>query len=224
MVFHVKFHNFVKNLNFQLFFQRRSLAPSQLAANRSLTKIPSGASSLLNSESSLKQFKSPLNASLLPKRKCREEKKENRCIAPTRPVQSMSAYEELVAKLLSKPFKVPIPDYVPDSFANRALGLRRSVIRRALHDPNACNALVLYIPPEQPKTSVHDSLLQDKSKIIVHVVVDPVVGNILRPHQREGVRFMYECVTGAKGDFQGCIMADEVGSSLFYTNVLFVCW
>lgn len=182
-----------------------------MAANRALVKTPVGASSVLgNSESSLKQFKSPLNASLQPKRKCREEKKENRCIAPTRPVQSMSAYEELVAKLLKKPFKVPIPDYVPDFHGNRCLGLRRSAIRRALHDPNACNALVLYTPPEQPKTSVHDSLLQDKSKILVHVVVDPVVGNILRPHQREGVKFMYECVTGVKGEFNGCIMADEV--------------
>lgn len=126
----------------------------------------------------------------------------------------MSAYEELLAKLLSKPFKVPIPDYVPEFNANRALGLRRTVIRRALHDPNACNALVLYTPPEQQTTatSIHDKLLQDKSKILVHVVVDPVVGNILRPHQREGVRFMYDCVTGAKGDFNGCIMADEVSN------------
>lgn len=50
----------------------------------------------------------------------------------------------------------------------------------------------------------------DKKKIPVHVVVDPVVGNILRPHQREGVKFMYDCVTGAKGEYCGCIMADEV--------------
>lgn len=126
----------------------------------------------------------------------------------------MSAYEELLANLLSRPFKVPIPDYVPESNANRALGLRRSSVRRALHDPFACNALVLYTPPEQEnKTmSIHDKLLQDKSKILVHVVVDPVLGNILRPHQREGVRFMYDCVTGAKGDFNGCIMADEVSN------------
>lgn len=45
----------------------------------------------------------------------------------------------------------------------------------------------------------------------VHVVVDPVLSNILRPHQREGVKFMYDCVTGRKGNFNGCIMADEMG-------------
>lgn len=199
--------------------QRRSLAPSQLAANRSINKITS--SSLVSSETSFKPFKSPLTESPYAKRKCRGEKKENRCIAPTRPIQSMNAYEELVAKLLSKPFKVPIADYVPETHGNRCLGLRRTLSRRALHDPYTCNALVLYTPPdEQVKVSVHEKLLQDNSKIQVHVVVDPVVGNILRPHQREGVKFMYDCVTGTKGDFFGCIMADEVEKCFSIVNIL----
>lgn len=44
------------------------------------------------------------------------------------------------------------------------------------------------------------------------MVVDPVLCNILRPHQREGVKFMYECVTGKRiEDAYGCIMADEMG-------------
>lgn len=86
--------------------------------------------------------------------------------------------------------------------------MKRSTVRRALHDPYACNALVLWNPPE---ISEHEKVKQDQNKIQVHVVVDPVLGNILRPHQREGVKFMYECVTGAKGEFQGCIMADEMG-------------
>lgn len=86
--------------------------------------------------------------------------------------------------------------------------MKRSTVRRALHDPFACNALVLWTPPE---ISQHEKVKQDQNKIQVHVVVDPVLGNILRPHQREGVKFMYECVTGAKGEFQGCIMADEMG-------------
>ena len=35
---------------------------------------------------------------------------------------------------------------------------------------------------------------------------------MLRPHQREGVKFMYDCVTGIKIEgFYGCIMADEMG-------------
>lgn len=35
---------------------------------------------------------------------------------------------------------------------------------------------------------------------------------ILRIHQREGVKFMYDCVTGRQiDDYYGCIMADEMG-------------
>lgn len=71
-----------------------------------------------------------------------------------------------------------------------------------------CNALVLFAPPELTES---ERAKIDKNKLPVHVVVDPVVGNILRPHQREGVKFMYDCVTGANGEYCGCIMADEMG-------------
>ena len=54
----------------------------------------------------------------------------------------------------------------------KSLGLRKSGVRLALHDPEAPNALVLYTPPEGDKEQVH-------------VVVDPVLGDVLRPHQRE---------------------------------------
>lgn len=60
-----------------------------------------------------------------------------------------------------------------------------------------------------------DKLIKKKSndnESQVHVVVDPLLCKILRPHQREGVKFMYECVTGARIEgFSGCIMADEMG-------------
>lgn len=46
----------------------------------------------------------------------------------------------------------------------------------------------------------------------VHVVVDPMLCKVLRPHQIEGVRFLWDCVTGRKVEnFFGCIMADEMG-------------
>ncbi|KAJ2480917.1 DNA-dependent ATPase protein rad54 [Coemansia sp. RSA 2320] len=46
----------------------------------------------------------------------------------------------------------------------------------------------------------------------VPVVVDPSLGRKLRPHQIEGVKFLYNCVTGRiyQNAF-GCIMADEMG-------------
>lgn len=41
------------------------------------------------------------------------------------------------------------------------------------------------------------------------VLVPPLAAKWLRPHQREGVKFMYECVMGLR-DFRGngCILAD----------------
>lgn len=49
------------------------------------------------------------------------------------------------------------------------------------------------------------------SSHIVDVVVDPVISRFLRPHQREGVRFLYDCVMGLK-EYDGCgaILADEM--------------
>ena len=51
--------------------------------------------------------------------------------------------------------------------------------------------------------------LQQRGKF--PVVVDPIVGDKLRPHQRDGVRFLYNCITG-QGGFQGngAILADEM--------------
>ncbi len=44
------------------------------------------------------------------------------------------------------------------------------------------------------------------------VSVDPMLCKFLRPHQREGVQFMYECVMGARDfDGSGCILADDMG-------------
>ncbi|KAJ1942988.1 DNA-dependent ATPase protein rad54, partial [Kickxella alabastrina] len=47
---------------------------------------------------------------------------------------------------------------------------------------------------------------------LVAVVVDPVLGRKLRPHQVDGVKFLYNCITGSiYPNAFGCIMADEMG-------------
>ena len=69
------------------------------------------------------------------------------------------------------------------------------------HDPDALNALVMKRPEKVPK-----------GKQIVDVVLDPILGKHLRDHQREGVKFLYECVMGLRDfDGEGCILADEMG-------------
>ncbi|XP_048950385.1 DNA repair and recombination protein RAD54-like isoform X3 [Canis lupus baileyi] len=116
--------------------------------------------------------------------------------------------EAFIRSILSKPFKIPIPNYQgPLGF--RALGLKRAGVRRALHDPLEEGALVLYEPPP---LSAHDQMKLDKEKLPVHVVVDPILSKVLRPHQREGVKFLWECVTSRRiPGSHGCIMADEMG-------------
>ncbi|XP_068020467.1 DNA repair and recombination protein RAD54B [Melanerpes formicivorus] len=75
------------------------------------------------------------------------------------------------------------------------------------HDPSASNALVM------PKPSAsHQWMLNKAGLPVVDVVVDPYIANNLRPHQREGIIFLYECVMGMRvsGRF-GAILADEMG-------------
>jgi len=121
---------------------------------------------------------------------------------------SLSPHEALIRSLLNKPFKIPIPGYTGGGYG-RSLGVRRSGGRQPLHDPLQEGALVLYCPPE---LSEHEKLKVDTQQQQVAVVVDPLLSKVLRPHQREGVKFMYDCVVGTRiENYHGCIMADEMG-------------
>ena len=69
------------------------------------------------------------------------------------------------------------------------------------HDPHAPGAIVMKRPENVPM-----------GKEIVDVVVDPLLTQYLREHQREGVKFLYECVMGMRNfEGQGAILADEMG-------------
>lgn len=69
------------------------------------------------------------------------------------------------------------------------------------HDPKANGALVMPRPKSVPK-----------GRQVVDVVVDPFLSKNLRPHQREGVQFLYECVMGMRDyDGEGAILADDMG-------------
>ncbi|KAL6238926.1 hypothetical protein BDW75DRAFT_199921 [Aspergillus navahoensis] len=69
------------------------------------------------------------------------------------------------------------------------------------HDPKQPGALIMKRPSSAPK-----------GKRIVDVVVDPILSKHLRPHQREGVKFLYECVMGMRTfSGEGAILADDMG-------------
>lgn len=78
---------------------------------------------------------------------------------------------------------------------------RGETIPTPRHDPTAPQAIIMRRPKIVPK-----------GKQVVDVVVDPLLTQHLREHQREGVKFMYECVMGMRDfDGQGAILADEMG-------------
>ncbi|CAL4062193.1 unnamed protein product, partial [Meganyctiphanes norvegica] len=76
-----------------------------------------------------------------------------------------------------------------------------------LHNASAPDALVLPRPPSQ-----HQWKHNSEGLNVIDVVVDPILANQLRPHQKEGVVFLYECMLGYRvSDNHGAILADEMG-------------
>jgi DNA repair and recombination protein RAD54 and RAD54-like protein len=122
-----------------------------------------------------------------------------------------------------------------------SLGMRRGLpfVNKPLHDPSGEFAIVLYDPTidekpgpdaaekpkeeEKPKLDeplMHKSLNEilgirkevEGERPNVPVVIDPRLAKVLRPHQVEGVKFLYRCTTGMIDEkAKGCIMADEMG-------------
>ena len=122
------------------------------------------------------------------------------------------------------------------------LGMRKGAVfvAKPLHDPSGEFAIVLFDPTVHGKpTTVEEEVKQSQDENIpkldvpimhksladilglkkvvedhpkVPVVIDPRLTKVLRPHQVEGVKFLYRCVTGLiDTKANGCIMADEMG-------------
>ncbi|KAF3320678.1 putative DNA repair protein rhp54 [Carex littledalei] len=71
------------------------------------------------------------------------------------------------------------------------------------------------LPPGVEPLILWHSKESDKENSInvTMIVVDPLLVRFLRPHQREGVQFMFDCVSGLSGveGISGCILADDMG-------------
>ena len=76
-----------------------------------------------------------------------------------------------------------------------------------------------YVMPEYPTDGEKSVVLfraeykYDSARRRLHnVVVDPLIGDKLRPHQIIGIKFLWDCVTGVRvPGYHGCILADEMG-------------
>ncbi|KAG8520440.1 DNA repair and recombination protein RAD54B, partial [Galemys pyrenaicus] len=104
-------------------------------------------------------------------------------------------------KCFSSPFKQVCK---PSSKENRQNGFQNCKPR---HDPHALNSLVMLRPD-----SNHQRLFNRNCLPVVDVVIDPYLVCHLRPHQKEGIIFLYECVMGMRVNGKcGAILADEMG-------------
>lgn len=211
--------------------RKREISPENLPSTSSSSIPPQKRRSLGYSGKATepknihKSFVSPFSTSVSPsKQGLRRRKKAPPAIEPPVSVEesnplrfvnidvfskrmaSESAdHDAMIAKLLSRKFSIPMEGYM---LSGRSLGLGGNRRKCALFDPYHEGALILYAPE---LLSEHARLKEDKDRK-VHVVADPVVGKILRPHQRDGVKFMWDCVTGVNiPEYHGCIMADEMG-------------
>lgn len=189
---------------------KASAAPSRFSAPFTKTDMNASKKSKNKIETyDASKFRSEFRKPLVNSTNNNEKTNKSATASSKTDTSAASKHEEFIKSLtVAKPFKIPIPNYQPSANC-RSLGIKRDGTRQPLHDPEEENALLLYSPPI---LSQEEMLKADKNKLPVHVVVDPMLSKVLRPHQREGVKFMYDCVTGVQiPDNYGCIMADEMG-------------
>ncbi|WOK93990.1 DNA repair and recombination protein RAD54 isoform X1 [Canna indica] len=136
------------------------------------------------------------------------------------------------AAVARKPFKPPCPNRYKDQnveLARRLWARKRFVpwgssrvplvtIDNFLHEPSISSddpeekdqplppgiePLILWQPDGVDEADVN----------VPRIEVDPLLVRYLRPHQREGVQFMFQCVSGLSGSdgISGCILADDMG-------------
>ncbi|KAG8814011.1 helicase, partial [Serendipita sp. 399] len=92
-----------------------------------------------------------------------------------------------------------------------------------LHDPTAPNAIVMKSPSttHQQRFNPNPSIIV-RQRPIVPVVIDPLLGAKLRPHQIEGVKFMYEAVMGMRAH-EGQEQNPYAGSGPVIGKAMIVC-
>ena len=98
-------------------------------------------------------------------------------------------------------FCTPFKGFVRDP-SKPGLNLKGPLV--PVFDPDAPNAVVVYRAPYEKDT---------QGRQLTSVVVDPKLGDRLRPHQVVGVRFLWECISGERlaNVHHGAILADEMG-------------
>ncbi|XP_054446030.1 DNA repair and recombination protein RAD54B [Pteronotus mesoamericanus] len=114
---------------------------------------------------------------------------------------AISSSSQAAKKCFSNPLKSV---YKPSSKENRQNSFQNCKPR---HDPHAPNSFVMPRPDNN-----HQWMFNKNCFPVVDVVIDPHLVYHLRPHQKEGIIFLYECVMGMRVNSRcGAILADEMG-------------
>ncbi|KAA8545882.1 hypothetical protein F0562_020667 [Nyssa sinensis] len=136
------------------------------------------------------------------------------------------------AAVVRKPFKRPCPNGYSDhneQLVRRLWARKRFVpwgstrpalvaITNRLNIPSASEKEVLEeevisLPPGVEPLVLWQPEECEGAGNLVPITVDPFLVRFLRPHQREGVQFMFECISGlcSAANIYGCILADDMG-------------
>lgn len=93
------------------------------------------------------------------------------------------------------------------SVSTSARALPSTKMNFALGKEKDYEALVMPEP-----TAEHQQKFNASNRSVKEVSIVPCCARELRPHQREGVQFLYECLMGYRSiEHFGCILADEMG-------------
>ncbi|XP_072324135.1 DNA repair and recombination protein RAD54B isoform X2 [Scyliorhinus torazame] len=137
----------------------------------------------------------PISAEDFMSGRCFHSAVTSPCLSPAAPSQQP----------LQKPFTNPLRN---STGCSQTEGVQKTKMDcKPRHDPNAPNALVM------PRPNLSHQWIFNKANLpLLDVVVDPYLTMHLRPHQWDGVIFLYECIMGMRttGRF-GAILADEMG-------------
>uniref|UniRef100_A0A0K0EVT5 DNA repair and recombination protein RAD54-like n=1 Tax=Strongyloides venezuelensis TaxID=75913 RepID=A0A0K0EVT5_STRVS len=113
--------------------------------------------------------------------------------------------QEFIIK--SKSFFTPNGDC--GGHLQKTLDMKKPPEENLLPAPCLNNNSITYTPSELTE---EEKLSNDEKDRFFYASIDPLLRNILRLHQMEGVKFMYDCITGSKIENNyGCILADEMG-------------
>ncbi|KAL3232184.1 DNA repair and recombination protein RDH54 [Nakaseomyces bracarensis] len=111
------------------------------------------------------------------------------------------------------------------------------MLNRKIETRNEVTKKIIYTPLFDASTIENPLIMNKTEHNEIEVIVDPLISKLLRPHQRSGVKFIYDCLLGmetkpealnsdnksvvleADADISGCILADDMGLGKTLTTI-----